>query len=336
MNYCTLFNSQYLSRGLALYYSLLKTTKQFHLYIFAFDDEVYKILQLMNLQHVTLISLQELETPELINVKSNRTVAEYCWTCTSSTILHCLQKFNLPDVCYLDADLYFWNDPSVLIMEAVDHSILLTEHRYTKEYDNSALSGKYCVQFMYFKNDKDALDALYWWKAACLDWCYNRVEDGKFGDQKYLDDWTTRFKRVKVLTHLGGGVAPWNVQQYDLLPPKTKNLLLKEKTTGHIFDLVFYHFHGLKFINNKIDFGGYRLSKDIMARLYDPYVHELLKVEHKLKSDEQLSALVNSINIHCKSKRHFSIKQWLRDIRNRFVGAYNLFSLSRFKEIKHG
>jgi hypothetical protein len=188
---------------------------------------------------------------------------------------------------------------------------------------------------MYFKNDTDGIEALQWWKAACLTWCYNRVEDGKFGDQKYLDDWTSRFKRVKVLTHLGGGVAPWNVQQYELLAAKN-TVLLKETETGHIFDLIFYHFHALKFINNKIDFGGYRLSRTIMDRLYYSYVNELLSIERKLMSDPTISSLIESVNIHCKTMRKFSILQWLRDCKSRMLGIYNMFSIKYFKEVTHG
>src|SRR5262249_46571451 len=158
---------------------LLQTTGDFHLYIFAFDAAVYELLTKMQLAQVTVISLQELEhqTPALHKVKAQRTVAEYCWTCTPATILYCMEKWNLPEVCYLDADLYFFADPAPLLREACDDSVLITLHRYTPQYDQSLHSGKYCVQFMLFKNDPWGKEALLWWRDACLDWCYNRAEE---------------------------------------------------------------------------------------------------------------------------------------------------------------
>lgn len=229
-NYCTLFDRNYLTRGIAMYESLKKHSKKFHLYIFAFDDESYEMLKELSLDSITVISLKEFEDEELLSVKSDRTVAEYCWTSTSSIIKYAIEKYQLGSCTYLDADLYFFSDPSVLIEEMGNKSVLITEHRYTKKYDQSAKSGIYCVQFMTFKNDKEGMKVLNWWRNACLDWCYARHEDGKFGDQKYLDDWIERFKGiVHVLKNRGGGVAPWNVQQYDLTDKNCK--------------LVFYHFH---------------------------------------------------------------------------------------------
>src|SRR6218665_225898 len=154
-NFCTLFNSFYLSRGLALYNSLLKQNASFHLYIFAFDDACYHVLRRLNLQNATIIPLSEFETPELLSVKAGRTAAEYCWTCTSFTIWHCIHTYSLDHCTYVDADLLFFADPSVLTDEMGDKSVLITEHRYSPDYDQAALSGIYCVQFVTFKNTQD-------------------------------------------------------------------------------------------------------------------------------------------------------------------------------------
>jgi len=192
-NFCTLFDTNYLSRGIALYRSLKNVCDDFHIYIFAFDNTCFNILTKMNLEKATIISLKDFEDKELLNVKSSRTKAEYCWTSTSSTILYVLQKYKVDSCTYLDADLYFYSSPEPIFNELTDNSILITEHRYSPKYDKSKKSGKYCVQFITFKNDEYGLKSLEWWRERCIEWCYNRFEDGKFGDQLYLDDWTTRF-----------------------------------------------------------------------------------------------------------------------------------------------
>src|SRR5213075_3097505 len=113
----------------------------------------------------------------------------------------------------------------------------------------------YCVQFMCFKNNEDGLTALKWWRERCLEWCYNRVEDGKFGDQKYLDDWPERFSGIVwELKNIGGGVAPWNVQQYKFIKANKNKISGIEKNTGDNFELVFFHFHALSFIKIKRSF----------------------------------------------------------------------------------
>src|SRR5688500_5630594 len=102
-NFCTLFDSNYILFGLNLYYSIENSTQHIHLYIFAFDEKSLLILKDLNLNHATIISLNEFEDKELLRVKSTRSKGEYCWTCTPSTILYCIQKYNLPECTYLDA-----------------------------------------------------------------------------------------------------------------------------------------------------------------------------------------------------------------------------------------
>ncbi len=320
-NYCTLFDSNYLTRGLAMYESLRKHSDSFHLYIFAFDDRSYKLLNKLDLEFTTIISLKEFEDDDLLKVKPTRTTAEYCWTCTPSVIKYCIEKYNLESCTYLDADLYFYSDPSILIeeMEKEKRSVLITEHRYTPEYDQSATSGIYCVQFMTFKNDKNGLTVLNWWRNACLDWCYARFEDGKFGDQKYLDDWPQRFEGIHVLKNPGGGVAPWNVQQYDI-----HNM----KFLGNDFKLIFYHFHQLKFVEKgKIDLGSYKLSQDVIKLLYVPYILHLEAIMKKL------IGLGETYDYHGTAKIKKDFKTVLRYIKRYIKGIYYIYDINKIKEL---
>lgn len=292
LNFCTLFDSNYMTRGLAMHQSLVQNCPSFHLYIFAFDSISIDVLKKLNLTHTTVISLTEFEDEALLNVKPTRSAAEYCWTCTPSTIVYCIETYHLDHCTYVDADLLFYSDPSILIDEMGDKSILITEHRYTPEYDQSKTSGKYCVQFMCFKNDNDGITALKWWRDACLDWCYARFEDGKFGDQKYLDDWTIRFKGVHELKHIGGGVAPWNLQQYQF-KVKDHKIYLQDSSKNEFVPLVFYHFHGLKlFLDDIVQLSPfYYLPKYVVKNIYSPYINLLTTFQIQV---EKLDTLYNT------------------------------------------
>jgi hypothetical protein len=284
-NFCTLYNSNYAAKGLAMYHSLAKHCPSFHLYLFAFDDRLAIAMKQMALKHLTVITLKEFEDPELLSIKHTRTAGEYCWTCSGSTILYCLEHFHLDACTYIDADLCFFSDPSVLIDEMGSDDVLITAHRYTPKYDQTKTSGKYCVQFMTFKNTENGLHVLRWWRNACLEWCFNRQEDGKFGDQKYLDDWTTRFKGIHELQHLGGGVAPWNMQQYHF-HRKDGVLMGTEIATGKEFPVIFFHFHSLrcyvKGIVREFELTDlmYAFTRNVRHYLYDSYL-PLLKRSHR-------------------------------------------------------
>ena len=275
-NFCTLFDSNYLSRGLAMYHSLVKTGIDFHLYIFSFDSKSAEILLKMNYANITVISLDEFENKRLLDVKPSRSRAEYCWTCTPATVLHIFDHYDVTNCTYIDADLYFYSSPQVLFDEMGDASVLITEHRYTPKYDRTEIAGKYCVQFMTFKKDERGLNVLNWWMDACLEWCYDRYEDGKFGDQKYLDTWTEQFEGVHVLKHLGGGMAPWNIQQYEFVKKQDSNLLFQELISNEKFKAVFYHFHYVRFYKNElVDLGWFSLTMKSVHSLYANYVKQL-------------------------------------------------------------
>jgi len=327
LTFCTLFDSNYLSRGLAMYESLKKHCKDFCLYIFAFDDKSYEILNKLNLPFTIIISLKEFENEKLLSVKTHRSKQEYCWTCTSSTISYIFKKYNVPVCTYLDADIYFYSSPKTLLDELQDNSILITEHRYSPQYSyRSKNTGKYCVQFITFKNDKRGLLVLNWWINDCIDWCYDRFENGKFGDQKYLNDWPARFKGVYELQNSGGGVGPWNVQRYSIFT-KNNRLMSKEIQTSKEFEIIFYHFHGLKFYTNKkINLHpSFKLSEDVKNLIYKPYIKELESIKQNIQKIDITLDPGGSIKEPISWKTPFII------IKRKFITKnYNIYSLYSF------
>src|SRR5579872_3374528 len=112
-----------------MYRSLEKNCANFHLFVYAFDNDTYDFLKKENYEHLTVISLREFEDEELLKVKQGRTAAEYCWTCSSATILYSIENFKLDNCTYIDADMYFYSDPKLLIDEMGENSVLITEHR---------------------------------------------------------------------------------------------------------------------------------------------------------------------------------------------------------------
>lgn len=274
MNFCTLFDSYYIHKGIATYLSLSRVTDDFHLYVMAFDRDCYAKLNSLGFDHMTVELVDEFETPDLLEVKPTRNKAEYCWTCGSAITWHFLNKYSLPGITYIDSDLFFLNDPKVVFDEVGDMSIAVTEHNNV----DSSLSGRFCVQFNYFKNDEEGRKALKWWRNSCVEWCFDRYEDGKFGDQRYVDRFPQRYQSLCVIKNLGAGIGPWNMNRYQF----TEHTL---KFGNREDEFVFFHMHGIK-----SEFDGDTLllrcvdcilNNDTQRLFFEPYTELLLEVYNK-------------------------------------------------------
>jgi len=284
-NACTLFDSGFLAKGLALIASLKRQKRPFRLHVFAMDDFCADYLEKMKDPDLLVIRKKDFEDSKLLHVKARRTRAEYYWTCTSSVLLYCLKKLGLALCTYLDADLYFYDAAQKLEARMGDASIGITPHSYAIEYDQSRAHGIYCVQYVSIRNNEIGLAVLQWWHEKCLDWCFARTESGKFGDQKYLDDWPERFQGVKVLDGPGVGLAPWNCKNYSLIHETGGKWLVRDISDETEGPLIFYHFHEMRFYTkNQIKrvAGGYDINKDVMKDIYQPYIRELLDIAKEI------------------------------------------------------
>lgn len=270
-HYVTLFDSLFLPQGLALHMSMERHVGNYTLWILCVDDETNAVLSRLVLPNVRLLQLSQLETPELLAVKPTRSKGEYCWTLTPFAPRFVFEAdSSVKRVTYLDADLWFRKNPAPILQEFEQSGkhVLITDHAYAPEYDQSATSGQYCVQFMTF-NRGGGESVRQWWEDRCLEWCYARFEDGKFGDQKYLDDWPERFpNHVHVLMNKEWALAPWNASRY----PYSQ--------------AIFFHFHGLRIgPKGQTNFGPiYGLPRVLVRNVYDLYIQKLSLAVRNLKS----------------------------------------------------
>ena len=130
---CTLFNSLYLDKGLVLYGSLKECAKDFELYVLCMDEKCFEVLTDIGEGCLKPVLLCEVENEQMLEAKSNRPFAEYCWTCSSRLIQYVLDTFN-PECCtYVDADMFFYQDPQLLVDEMLcaGKSVMMVPHRFT-------------------------------------------------------------------------------------------------------------------------------------------------------------------------------------------------------------
>ena len=268
------------------------------------DDKCYDVLTDLHQEHHIPIRLSDFEEGDipLQAAKGNRSFGEYCWTCSSSLILYVLEKYKEPICTYIDSDLYFYQDPQILIdgMIAAGKSVMITPHRFTKVNKELEANGIYCVEFNVFLNNPDALAVLKQWRNDCLE-CCTSVNDGvHFGDQKYLDEWPQKYNCVYVCPHLGAGVAPWNMQSYKLHSVDGNNIKLYVKGLQSVVDLIFYHFHYITYIEeNKVNIHVYLNKFDVQKKLVRIIYSNYLKKLNQRKAELKVKCgIVSTIKTH--------------------------------------
>jgi hypothetical protein len=260
-NYVTLFDSYFIPQGIALHKSMVRNIINFKLWILCMDEESFEFLKKINLPMVEILNLKDFENEELLSIKKKRKINEYCWTLTPflPDFVFSMDS-TLERVTYIDADLWFLKDPKEIFQEFEKSykNILITSHSYNAKYDQTNKSGRFCVQFIIFNKYKSQY-IRDWWKSKCIEWCFDYYEDGKLGDQKYLDSWPNLFcDDVHILEQKNFALAPWNCQVYPY------------------GEAVFFHFQGLR-ISSKttISIGLYEFPQVVIENLYLPYFRDL-------------------------------------------------------------
>ena len=220
--YCTYFDSNFIHSGLSLLQSLIQYDSNCFIFVLCLDSETFISLQNFDKDKIKLLTLKEFENSykELQTAKGNRSITEYYWTLTPYLIFNLLVIRKVSKtITYLDADQFFYSNPNVIFDEIGKNEIAIMPHRYQKFNNSAKEHGEFNVSWVTFKNTKNSIDCLKWWKASCLNWCYAAGDKKRYGDQKYLDEFPKRYKNVHIIENIGCGVAPWNLGSFNYNTP---------------------------------------------------------------------------------------------------------------------
>ena len=136
--YCTCFDRNYLSRGLALYYSLQRHAPSSTLWVLCLDQSCYRLLASLALPRLVPVSLVdfEAEEPQVAATRSARSLVEYYFTLSPAWLLYVMQQSVGSEwVTYLDSDLFFFDDPEPIYAEIDGAAFAIIPHRYPSELE---------------------------------------------------------------------------------------------------------------------------------------------------------------------------------------------------------
>ena len=273
--FCTYFDHNYLSRAVLTIRSLRRFEPDTPIYVLALSDLCEAILRELALPKVEIIPLAALENafPELASVKSTRTLIEYYFT-LSPFLPHFLFSHTTADrITYIDGDLYFFTSPRPVLDQVGEASVAITPHRFSFEFRNHHVFGRFNVAWLTYRRCAEGLDCLNTYKADCTAWCYDRVEDGRFGDQKYLDAWPGRYPSLKIIEHKGFNLANWNIHNY-MIRLRNDVVMIDDDP------LVFFHFASTQMRPDGtaeiiVSHRGGRSKSILFEHVVDPYKREL-------------------------------------------------------------
>lgn len=282
--FCTHFDINYMPHARCLHKSLTLVYPEAVLFMFCMDEQSYLTLKALNLTNVLLVPFIDLEEsiPGLYTAKENRSRIEYFYTCSPATCYYVFKTLEyVNEITYLDADLYFYNNPEPIFTELGDASVGIIEHKFSFFSKRNRIYGNFNVGWITFRRDEAGFKCLEDWMNNCIEWCYQRLEENRYADQKYLDYWQRDYKGVYIIQHKGANLAIWNINNYKL-SKRNHQVFVDDEL------LLFYHFANLK----QIDVSSFRtdlsrvfkrLTSVLKNDVYIPYILSLLNYMDKNK-----------------------------------------------------
>lgn len=337
----TICSNNYLAQAKALGDSIKKTNPDYSFFIGLVDHLSSEINYEKEIGHPIILA-HEIGIPDFESLWKKFNIIELN-TCVKPFYLeYFTQKYeDLTHLMYFDPDTFVFGDIKDIENELEnDKEIILTPHILTPiQLDGKSPNeplflnhGLYNLGFIGIKNPKNNTAFFKWWGERTYHSGYDKIAEGLFVDQLWMNFTPIYFGNVVVSKNYGLNAGPWNL--HERFFSKKDSWKVNETT-----NLVFYHFSNYKFNQPHILANYYNRftfeNREDLKDLYAEYREIILKnnieklskipcyyvVERNKILDEQIQIAKENKqkdwehtyrNMSLKSKIKLRIKRYLK------------------------
>lgn len=308
LKYFTYFDKNFIELGITAVESFKKHNPKATGFIYCFELETEKILkEYFKNENVFIINIKSNKDIEkkYLSYLEDRTHLEALISLKPSLIRNLMCEIGNDDLlAYIDADLFFYSNLSFRLRHLDDFEILLSKHIFPFSMRESIKYGKFNAGLIVLRNSKNAMRFIVEWEKLCSEWCKLEFVDGKYADQKYLDE-LSDLPGVVQLTDPGMNNGMYYFSDYQSI----KRMINNEFQVSFVNDyrLICFHFHGLRIYKKYIftGFNRYKFPKNffqIFRYIYLPILVELESVARKLELMKYSKLQPSSIGLFSKLK----------------------------------
>lgn len=292
----TICSNNYLAQAKILGDSLLQKDSNYK-FVIGLCDELSEEIDYTFFKNIEIIPVAKINIYCFEEIIKKYHIVELNTSIKPSFFKYFIEKYDdLESLIYFDPDIQIFNDLSPIEEFLKVSDILLTPHILKpipidnlEPAENTFLNfGIYNLGFIALnpksKNSKKLLD---WWEERTLKIGFDRVCDGLFVDQLWINLVPLFFDKVKIVRELGFNVAPWNLHERNNIKSIEQGYLMGDNSK-----LIFYHFSSYNYE-----------TPNILSKYYNRYDNILLSNDiHKLYTQYHEKLIINKIDKFSKIK----------------------------------
>ncbi len=282
LNFVTYFSKEFLIQGTVAIESFIKSHEESSGLVVCLDDTSRSFLQSKGYPpSISIVEISEIHALFDIfkDFQETRSYAESIISIKPHLIEFYLNQLEPEDyLIYFDADIFFFTSMLTLEQFSTGFEVLLSEHLFPGCMSESVKFGKFNGGMIVFKQSIKSRELLVRWKNQCSEWCKLELSEGRFADQKYLDDFSD-FDGVAALSHPGVNNGQYYFMEKRIF--RFSNRLKRVVVDG--FPILSFHFHGIRISRHDIctGFNRYGTPKNLLWVLIFIYFRYLSKIRQE-------------------------------------------------------